>query len=192
MWKSIHDDVVMRLDESLDDTKSSQPTSWINDEIFAIPEFSQLLLKLTIVLGGPKSKGATGGVDSEVGGGLDGSIPREVVFSQAQIVSRGEIDTVDDVVIVVHCEYFCGGPCQDFSVVEPQFLLMLIHLVLHSIVGPIKNISSLGLEPRGNVGGLHDTVNIDGPLFESRFWVDFDLCRHVMLMLIEEWWLNLI
>lgn len=49
VWKPVHDDMIIFLDESLNDSKASQPTSRVNKEGLDAPEVSQLFLKLHVI-----------------------------------------------------------------------------------------------------------------------------------------------
>lgn len=41
--ESVHDDVVVLSDESLDDSEACEPACGVNEEGFAVPEFSQFI-----------------------------------------------------------------------------------------------------------------------------------------------------
>lgn len=47
--KSVHDDMVVFLDEGLDDTEASEPSSWVDEKRFDTPELSQLLFELHVI-----------------------------------------------------------------------------------------------------------------------------------------------
>lgn len=49
MGESVHDNMIMVPDESLDDAKPSKPSRRVNQQRFHAPEFCQFLLKLHII-----------------------------------------------------------------------------------------------------------------------------------------------
>jgi hypothetical protein len=128
MTQLIHDDVVVLFDQARDDSIPSQPPCRVNHQAFCLPKLSQFHLQLLVipilldklVLCDSHRQWTAARMNSRFLDSLDGNILGILIFGETQIICRCKVDSVKDIIMLVHRQHFSVGTCQHSTIVKPK------------------------------------------------------------------------
>lgn len=87
------------------------------------------------------------------------------MLCKSQVVSRGIVDSVELVVIVIHGEDFGGWASKHSSVVEPKLVSDELTHILNAFTDTLEEVDAFGLSVGRDLDCFEDGLDVDVPLF---------------------------
>lgn len=170
----IHDDEVMFSYEALDHSITRHPSSWIDEDV-GVPISWKLLFELQVKSVASKSWGSSSWAEAVLFSSFDGCLLGIGMLGQAKIVSRGVVDSIKNVVIVILGQDFSWWASEHSPVVEPKFILRELTNICDTLFNSLEDINALRSSKGRDLHSLQDRFNIYISFPQSRLRINWVL-----------------
>ncbi len=125
-----------------------------------------------VLLSGSKGKWTASWIYTKIGCSLYSSLFCKLVFSKSKIIRWSEINSINNVIVIILSKYLGRGASKNGSVIKPELLFSLLLYKWICIVSSSKDINTGHIaHDLGNICQSNNTANIDTSLFKTSLWI---------------------